>query len=207
VYTERAARDAVDYYDGARLPTVQIVGTISREYPSPNSSVALGGSVNHIDTGSVAAQMTWPIYTGGLASSQVRQAKQTANQYLIAIEDSKRIARQSAISAWQLLTSARANIEALTAQVKAAEIGAEGTRQQALVGTSTVLDSLTAEQNLLQAQVNLVGAEHDALVNSFSLLSAVGRMNAKDLGLAVAIYNPQENQNRVHDKWFGVGIN
>lgn len=222
-YNERAARDAVDLAQGARLPTVQVIGTFSRLYPGPNSSsqelgsggvgglggignAAVGGGVDHIDDASVEAQLTWPLYTGGQASSQVRQAKQTANQNLIAIEDAKRVARQTAISSWQQLTASRANIEALSAQVDAAQIAAEGTRQQALVGTATVLDSLTSEQNLLQAQVNLVGAQHDALVNSFGLLAAVGRLTAPDMGLAVTVYNPQDNQDRVGDKWFGTGI-
>ncbi len=216
-FVERAARDGVDLNEGARLPTVQIIGSYSRLYPAPNSTsstvssigapVGFGSRVDHLDTGSVEAQMTWPLYTGGLVSSQVRQAKQTANQDLIAIEDAKRVARQTAISAWQQLAASRANIEALTAQVQAAQIGAEGTRQQALVGTSTVLDSLTAEQNLLQAQVNLIGAQHDALLNSFALLSAVGRLTAEDMSLAVTVYNPQVNQDRVGDKWMGTGIN
>ncbi len=207
-YTERAARDAVDLAQGARLPTVQIVGSYSRLYPGANSSIGLetSGKIDHVNTGSIAAEMTWPLYTGGQASSLVRQSKQTANQSLIAVEDAKRVARQSAISAWQQLAAARANVIALRSAVNAAQIGAEGTRQQALVGTATVLDSLTAEQNLLQAEVNLVSAEHDSLLYSFSLLSAVGRMTARDLALAVQIYDPQVNQNRVSDKWFGTGI-
>jgi outer membrane protein/adhesin transport system outer membrane protein len=211
-YVERAARDGVDLAQGARLPTIQLIGTFQRLYPGSNSStqssalLSLPKGVDHIDTGSVAAQITWPLYTGGLASSQVREAKQTANQNLIAIEDAKRVARQTAIAAWQQLVAAKASIVALTSQVEAAQIGAEGTRQQALVGTATVLDSLTAEQQLLQAQVNLVGAQHDALVDSFTLLSAVGRMTARDLTLPVTIYDPQVNQDRVGDKWFGTGI-
>jgi outer membrane protein/adhesin transport system outer membrane protein len=219
-FVERAARDGIDLAQGARLPTIQLIGTFERLYPGPNSSsqslaaqtldpttgAALTRGIDHIDTGSVAAQITWPLYTGGLASSQVREAKQTANQNLIAIEDAKRVARQTAISAWQQLVTAKANIVALTAQVEAAQIGAEGTRQQALVGTATVLDSLTAEQQLLQAQVNLVGAQHDALVDSYTLLSAVGRLTARDLALQVEIYDPQVNANRVKDKWFGTGI-
>jgi outer membrane protein len=209
-YVERAARDGVDLAQGARLPTIQLIGTFERVYPGQNSSEQLQASsgihTSHIDTGSVEAQISWPLYTGGLASSQVRESKQTANQNLIAIEDAKRVARQTAIAAWQQLVAAKANIEALTSQVQAAQIGAEGTRQQALVGTATVLDSLTAEQQLLQAQVNLVGAQHDALVDSFTLLSAVGRMTARDLTLPVTIYDPQVNQDRVGDKWFGTGI-
>jgi outer membrane protein/adhesin transport system outer membrane protein len=217
VYAERAARDNVDVAQGARLPQVDLVGTVQRVYPGRNSELSAASSTSssgvtqgrgfdHLDVGSVAVQGTWPIYTGGLASSQVREAKQTANQNLIAIEEAKRAARQAAISAWEQLQTSRANIEALTAQVKAAAIGAEGTRQQALVGTSTVLDSLTAEQQLLQAQVNLVSAQHDELVNSYTLLSAVGGLTARDMHLNVTIYDPQVNQDRVGDKWFGTGI-
>jgi outer membrane protein/adhesin transport system outer membrane protein len=208
-YTERAARDGVDLAQGARLPTIQVIGSLNHLTPGGNSqqSVSGGGANLHsIDTASIEAQVTVPLYTGGLASSQVREAKQTANQNLIAVEDAKRVARQTAIAAWQQLATAKANIIALTAQVEAAKIGAEGTRQQALVGTATVLDSLTSEENLLQAEVNLVGAQHDALVDSFQLLSAVGRLNARDMGLAVTIYDPQVNQDRVRDKWFGTGI-
>jgi outer membrane protein/adhesin transport system outer membrane protein len=205
VFVERASRDNVDVAEGSRLPTVNLIGTFGRQYPAPGS-VVQGANINSITTGSVEAQVTWPLYTGGLTSSQVRQAKQTANQYLIAIEDAKRVARQTAITAWQQLLAARANIEAYEAQVNAAQIGAEGTRQQALVGTATVLDSLTAEQNLLQAQVNLVGAQHDALLYSFSLLSAVGRLTAEELGLNVTIYDPRENEKRVSDKWFGTSV-
>jgi outer membrane protein len=205
VFVERASRDNVDVVEGSRLPTVNLIGTFGRQYPAPGS-VVQSANINSITTGSVEAQVTWPLYTGGLTSSQVRQAKQTANQYLIAIEDAKRVARQTAITAWQQLLAARANIEAYEAQVNAAQIGAEGTRQQALVGTATVLDSLTAEQNLLQAQVNLVGAQHDALLYSFSLLSAVGRLTAEEMGLNVTIYDPRENEKRVGDKWFGTSV-
>ena len=214
-YIERASRDAVALAEGARLPTVSLVGTYTRDFAGSGGTYAALDAegapyglpkIAHVDTGSVAIQMQWPLYTGGLASSQVRQAKQTANAYLIAVEDAKRVARQTAISAWQQLMASRASVEALKAQVKAAQIGAEGTRQQALVGTATVLDSLTAEQNLLQAEVSLTSAEHDTLLDSFALLYAVGRMTAKDLGLNVPIYDPQVNQNRVGDKWFGTGI-
>ena len=215
-FAERAARDAIDLNAGNGLPQVSLLGSYSRTYPAANGSIALlggavgttpgFGAIDHLDVGSIEVLMNWQLYSGGLISSQVRQAKQTANQNLIAIEDAKRVARQTAISAWQQLQTARANIEAFSSQVSAAQIGAEGTRQQALVGTATVLDSLTAEQNLLQAQVSLVGAQHDALLDSFTLMASVGRLSAQQMALGVKYYDPQENQDRVHDKLFGTGI-
>src|SRR6185312_11491673 len=69
-FVERAARDGVDLAQGARLPTIQLVGTFQRLYPGNNSTEqSLAGSkgIDHVDTGSVAAQITWPLFTGGLA--------------------------------------------------------------------------------------------------------------------------------------------
>src|ERR1700722_3133567 len=37
-FVERAARDGVDLAQGARLPTIQLIGTFERLYPGPNSS-------------------------------------------------------------------------------------------------------------------------------------------------------------------------
>ena len=34
-------------------------------------------------------------------------------------------------------------------------------------------------------------------------MSALGRLTAKDLGLAVDLYDPREHYNEVRDKWFG----
>ena len=46
--------------------------------------------------------------------------------------------------------------------VRAAQIALEGTQQEALVGSRTVLDVLIAKQQLFTTQSQLVTAEHDA---------------------------------------------
>jgi outer membrane protein len=51
------------------------------------------------------------------------------------------------------------------------------------VGNRTVLDILNAEQELINAQVQLVTAQRNAYVAGFTLLSTMGRAGAKDLGL------------------------
>jgi hypothetical protein len=49
---------------------------------------------------------------------------------------------------------------------------------------------LIAEQALVNARQSLIVAQHDKVVASYSLLSAVGRLSAQTLGLLVPIYDP-----------------
>jgi len=81
----------------------------------------------------------------------------------------------------------------------------EGVQQEALVGSRTVLDVLDAEQELLDAQVNLVRAERDEIVAQYALLSAVGRLTAQALKLDTAFYDAQKYYRQVQDKWWGLG--
>ncbi len=84
-------------------------------------------------------------------------------------------------------------------------IALEGTRQEESVGSRTVLDVLNAEQALLNSRVNLVTAERDEYVAGFTLLQALGQLNASALDLPVELYDPEENYKNVRYKFWGWG--
>ncbi len=88
------------------------------------------------------------------------------------------------MTAFGNLESSRAQIAAAQAQVSAAETALNGVREEAKVGQRTTLDVLNAQQSLLVARSTLVTAQRDRVVASYSLLSAVGRLNAETLGCA-----------------------
>jgi len=48
-----------------------------------------------------------------------------------------------------------------------------------------------------------VRARRDEYVAGFTLLSAIGRLGARQLALPVEYYDPIENYDRVRNKWFG----
>ena len=75
----------------------------------------------------------------------------------------------------------------------------EGVRAENSIGNRTILDVLNAEQELLQSRVQLVTARRNAYVAGFSLLAAMGRAEARDLGLADegVLYDPIDNYERV----------
>ena len=81
------------------------------------------------------------------------------------------------VQSWGQLDAAKAQIEATTAQVNAAEIALNGVREEARVGQRTTLDVLNAQQELVNARVALVTAQHDRVVASYTLLAAVGGLS------------------------------
>ncbi len=102
------------------------------------------------------------------------------------------------------LDAAKAQIEATTAQVNAAEIALNGVREEARVGQRTTLDVLNAQQELVNARVALVQAQHDRVVASYTLLAAVGTLSMQRLGLDVIIYDPMVHYQQIRDAWVGV---
>ena len=76
-------------------------------------------------------------------------------------------------------------------------------QREAAVGSRTVLDILNAEQELLDSRVSHVRSQRDEFVAAYELMSAIGRLTAKDLGLTVDLYDPREHYDEVRGKWFG----
>jgi outer membrane protein/adhesin transport system outer membrane protein len=202
-YTEAAQREAVDQQYGRLLPSVNLSASGSRTYDPGRSS---GIDLNRSDSAQITAQVTIPLYQAGQPEALVREAKQTANQARLQIEEARRQVTESAVSAWQALQTARASIASYTAQIKAAQIALEGVRQEAQVGSRTVLDVLNQEQELLNARVFLVRAQHDEMVAAFNVLAASGQLTADRLNLPVQKYDPQANYEKTRGKWFGTSV-
>ncbi len=152
----------------------------------------------------VVGTLTVPIYQGGAEYSAIRQAKETLGQQRLNLDVNRDQARATVVQSWGQLEAAKAQIEATTAQVNAAEIALNGVREEARVGQRTTLDVLNAQQELVNARVALVTAQHDRVVASYTVLAAVGGLSMQKLGLNVLIYDPQVHYQQVRDAWIGV---
>jgi outer membrane protein len=152
----------------------------------------------------ILGTLTVPIYQGGAEYSAIRQAKETVGQQRLTLDVNRDQARETVVQSWGQLDAAKAQIEATTAQVNAAEIALNGVREEARVGQRTTLDVLNAQQELVNARVALVTAQHDRVVASYTLLAAVGALSMQHLGLDVTIYDPQIHYQQIRDAWVGV---
>lgn len=199
-WVAQSAKDNIDLVHGELLPTVSLVGTASR---------GLSASTMGIETDALeaAVKVSVPIYQQGEVYSRLRESKHTFGRRKIEADKARRDALENATRAWEDLQSTRSRIKSLNAQLRASEMALEGVEEEAKVGSRTVLDVLNAEQELFSSKVSMVRAQHDEIVASFTLKSALGQMTAEGLALPVQVYDPTHNYNEVRDRWFGASIN
>ncbi len=153
---------------------------------------------------SISSQVVVPIYQGGAEYSLIRQSKQSLTQQRLNLEQVRDQIRQNIAQAWGVVSATKAQVESAQAQVRFSEVALNGVREEARVGQRTTLDVLNAQQTLVNARVTLVTAQHDRVVASYSLLSAVGILSPQTLGLATPVYDPRVHYFQIRDSWFGL---
>ena len=193
-----AAREDVAVAESALLPSLSANGDLN--YTDEPST-----SLDWQRSASIGATLTVPLYQGGAEYAQVRQNKETVRQLKSDLDAVYRAVREEVTAAWQALVTTRASIESIAEQVRAAEIALEGSRQEALVGQRTTLDVLDQENDLFQAEVDLVSAQRDEIVASYRLKAAVGELTAEGIDLPIEPYDIEANYKNVRSRWFGLG--
>jgi len=192
-----AARDLVDAQFSTLLPQVSLQGQMFRlENQSQEGTRSTGSQLT--------ANLTVPLYQGGIEYARVRQARQQAQQARQLVDEQRRAATQTATQAWTTLASARAEVVSQRAQIRAAEIALDGVQREAIVGSRTTLDVLNAEQELLNARVALVRSLATTVTASYALASSIGRLTARDLALPVQLYDAEAYYRAVRDRWLGI---
>lgn len=191
-----ASIDNVKEVRGELLPTVNLFGRVRRRNESANNT-------DRFVERAFGAQLTVPLYQSGAVYSRLRQAKQQVSESRRNIDQARRDSAELATRTWESLQTASARKESFSAQVTANTIALEGVEREASVGSRTVLDILDAEQELLDAKVNLVRAKRDEIVAIFQVKETMGRLTARHLKLAVDFYDPGAHYREVRGKWFG----
>ena len=188
---------AVKIAEGVLFPTATLNGSVAQR-------ADLNGIPNYRAlTASVVGQVNIPIYQGGGEYAAIRQAKEQVSQARLSADLQRDQVRAALVTAWGALETAKAQIASGQAAVAAAEIALNGIREEAKVGQRTTFDVLNAQQVLLNARVQLVTAQRDRVVGSYSVLSSMGRLSVDTLGLNVAVYDPTVHFDQVKGKLFG----
>ncbi|MGD0421096.1 MAG: TolC family outer membrane protein [Xanthobacteraceae bacterium] len=197
LYGVDVAQLQVKIAEGALWPTLALQGSVQQQTYSniltPN-----------LFLGTVMLNLSVPIYQGGAEYSAIRLDKETVGQQRLNVDQVRDQTRANVVQAWGQLQAAKAEVEAAIRQNDASERALNGVRNEAGAGQRTTLDVLNSEQALVNARVSLIVAQHDRVVASYSLLSAVGRLTAQDLRLPVSIYDPMVHYQQIRDAWFGL---
>jgi outer membrane protein len=185
--------------EGALLPSASVQGSVSR---SRDSDQTLGTFAT--DQASIVANVTAPIYDGGQAASQTRQAKEVTAQSRLVLDQVRNQARTAAVSAWVANEGAKIAVSASESEVKAATVALQGVQREAAGGQRTTVDVLNSQADLIQAKARLIGALRDRVIASYTLLSAVGHLDVKTLSLNTPDYLPEVHYQQVRDAWHGL---
>jgi outer membrane protein len=198
VFTEAQAKDSIDVAFATLAPNLYVQGQGFQQ----NGQTLKGNDVYGV---SATINLSVPIYQGGSEYAAIRQARQNYQQAVRQTEDARRASREQAVQAWDTLVAARAATASSRIAVRSAAIAVEGTEREALVGSATTQDVLIQQQNLLSAQITLVQNITSIVTASYGVASAIGRLTAKDLGLAVPLYDETAYYNAVRDRLWGTG--
>jgi outer membrane protein len=185
--------------ESSLMPTITLQGSASRSKQSDPTLGTFG-----TDQASITGQLTQPIYDGGLAASQTRQAKELAAQSRLVLDQVRNQARTAAIGAWAANEGAKIAVSASESEVRAATVALQGVQKEAAGVQRTTVDVLNSQQDLILARARLIGAQRDRIIASYTLLSAIGRLDVKTLSLNTPDYLPEVHYHQVRDAWHGL---
>ena len=193
------AQTTIKVAESSLLPTVAVQGNVSRSRDSDSTL-----STFATDQASILGQINVPIYDGGTAASQSRQAKELTSQSRMVLEQVANQTRTAVVSAWVSNEGTKVGLTAAESEVRAAGIALEGVRREAAGGQRTTIDVLNAQQDLTMARSRQILAQRDRVIASYSLLSAIGRLDVHTLNLNTPDYLPEVHYHQVRDAWHGL---
>ena len=193
------AQTTINVAESSLLPTVAVQAAASRSRQSDTSLSTFG-----TDQASILGQMNVPIYDGGTAASQTRQAKELASQSRMVLEQVRNQARTAVISAWVSNEGTKVALAAAESEERAADVALQGVRREAAGGQRTTIDVLNAQQDLTNARSRKIQAQRDRVIASYTLLSAIGRLDVHTLNLNTPDYLPEVHYHQVRDAWHGI---
>jgi len=166
---------------------------IARSELSPKASLSYkitetdntSSSYDETDKSVLKAEASWPIFSGGKNTANLKKSKSLRNQKQLNLENSKKLNETTVANAWSNFQSSKSSLDTIILQVKAAEIANEGITLEYETGSTirSTLDVIQSRSILLDAKIGLANSERDFVLSQFKLLSAVGRLTGSYLGI------------------------
>jgi outer membrane protein len=179
------ARENVSAARGGHFPSLDLIG--SRYKMTTNGTdtftdgQSAGGTTLDQNQRTIGLQLTFPIYAGGMVSSQVRQA---VYQHRAAKERVERVARQTehdARDSYLGVLSEISRVKALRRAVESNATSLRATESGYEAGTRTAVDVLQSRQLWVQAQTDYSRSRYDYMLNVLKLQLAAGILSQQSL--------------------------
>ena len=184
-----AAGETLRQYRAGHAPTLDAVASYRK---GDNDSLGFTNSMDipgvplpryngSVEQGSIGLQLNIPIYSGGLTSSQSRQA---FHQLTEAEQRRESLRRQVVENTRNLHRAVNTDIEQVQARrqsIISSQSALEATEVGYEVGTRNIVDVLDTQRRLYAAVRNYNNARYDYILDNLRLKQAAGTLNPGDL--------------------------
>jgi len=155
------------------------------------------------ETAEIRAQISVPIFSGGLNKSRVRQAKQAKIRLGFETRDREWAVDEQITQIWAQKGAAEQSLIAGRKQVEAAELAFEGVTLEQEVGARSQLDVLDAEREVLNARLAMINSQKAVNAVKFQLLAAIGVFDSESIRLRYDnLYTPDANFEAIQNDGF-----
>lgn len=171
----------------ANLATAEAQRSAARAtyFPTVNASYTRGGSGldsrfgfggnPYTYSGQLNIGLSWPLFNQFSREEQVARATVNQNNAAATLRDARLQARQLAVQDLDALRLGRQQVVVQAASILAARENLRVQRQRYDLGLATLVDVLTAQTTLNQAQANLITARNTVRLAGAQLAALVGR--------------------------------
>lgn len=197
-FAVQAAQDSVKQRKSGHAPTVDAIAQYQK---GDNDSLGFVNSGfpgmprynGQAEQGSIGLQLSIPLYTGGMTSSQVREGVYRLDQAEQMRESLRRKTVQDARNLHRAVNTDVEQVQALKQAIISSQSAVEATEIGYDVGTRNIVDVLDAQRYLYAAVRNYNNARYDYILNNLRLQQTAGTLSPDNLQ-ALSIYlNPDYN--------------
>ena len=179
------ARENVSSARGGHFPSLDLTASNYKAYSDANSLNIDGSpyasSLIDEHQRTIGIQLTFPLYSGGMVSSQVRQATYL---HRAAKERVDRVARQTehdARDAYLGVLSEISRVKALRRALESNATALNATQAGYEAGTRTAVEVLESRRLWIQAQTDYSRSRYDYMMNMLKLQQAAGILSEQSL--------------------------
>ena len=154
------------------------LGLFANHTHSDSTDAAMGSETKNT---SIGVQLSVPLYSGGLTTSQTREARALYNQANERLEQQRRATVRDARSAFLSVMAGISQVQARKQALSSAQTALEATQAGFEVGTRTMVDVLGAQSQRFLAQRDYARARYDYTLASLRLKQAAGMLSEEDV--------------------------
>lgn len=182
-YAITGAQDALRSSKSGYAPVVDAFVRYNNNSGGARMAGGLGQSQGTSDTEltSFGVEMSMPLFTGGLTTSQVRESTYRLTQSEQLSEAQQRRVVESTRNLYRTVTSSVEEVDARRQAIVSAKAALDATQTGYEVGTRNVVDVLDSQRNLFRTVRDYNTVRYNYIIDTLRLKQSAGTLSPQDL--------------------------